>query len=357
MHRQEVKGAIEAELTWLNGKGGEPEWPAFEPQPASPRHRLTLGKGRREGREESTRPERYTDHQAAALWLGNAANIFDVAKRPWLRDIVRAYSGWTSVANGSELEGGEDADRTPNEWNRAFYNLLAHCLPGLTTEQIDDVALAPTLALPAEAFLDGMTSFLRSVDAVYFSDLGLQEAQAVHIRNALAQRLMKTRDWEWQRRERSTSISTRLGPAIAVLLFNDFGSFQPAKCYLLEKGIDRLGSFLPVLAEVMEKGPFLFVATTLLNLLEVSPRPEHVPVMVAAGKLWFASHPDDREFWIDHAVGRRLCSVIEAIVAIDQGLFGPDQRLRKELDQLLAGLVRLGVPEAHLLEESLRLRQ
>src|ERR1017187_8937540 len=136
VHRQEVKGAIEAELTWLNGKRGEPEWPAFEPQPASPRHRLTLGKGRREGREESTTPERYTDHQAAALWLGNAANIFDVAKRPWLRDIVRAYSGWTSVANGSELEGGEDADRTPNEWNRAFYNLLAHCLPGLTTEQI-----------------------------------------------------------------------------------------------------------------------------------------------------------------------------------------------------------------------------
>jgi hypothetical protein len=273
------------------------------------------------------------------LWLEKAASIFDVAKRSWLRDIVRAYLGWTIVANGSELEEGEDADRTPNEWNYAYFNLLAHCLPGLTTEQIDDVALAPILALPAEAFLDVMTIFLRSVDAVYFSDLGLQEAQAVHIRNALLQRLIKTRDWEWQRRERSTSISTRLGPAIAVLLFNEFCSLQPAKYYLLEKGIDRVSPFLPVLAEVMEKGPFLFVATTMLNLLEVSPRPEHLPLIVAAGKLWFASHPGDREFWIENAVGRRLCSVIEAILLLDPKLFGSDQAAREEIDLLSAALV------------------
>jgi hypothetical protein len=352
--RREVGPAIEAELAWLKGQRDEPGWPPFKRHPAHPRHGFTFGKGRRERREEDTRPEFYTDHQAAALWLGQAASIFDVAKRPWLRDIVRAYSGWTSVANGSELEEGEDADRTPNEWNYAYFNLLAHCLPGLTTEQIDRVALTPILALPAEAFLDVMTLFLRSVDAVYFSDLGLQEAQAVHIRNALAQRLMKTRDWEWQRRERSTSISTRLGPAIAVLLFNEFNSFQPARCYLLEKGIDRLGPFLPVLAEVMEKGPFLFVATALLNLLEVSPRPEHLPLIVAAGKLWFASDPDDREFWIENAVGRRLCSVIEAILLLDPKLFPSDQPARKDIDALLAILVHLGLPEAHCVEKALR---
>jgi hypothetical protein len=357
VHRQKVHAVIEAELTWLNGKAGEPEWPPFEPQPADPRHRLTFGRDRLERREQNTRPERYTDHQAAALWLGNAGSIFDVAKRPWLRDIVKAYSDWTSVANGSELEEGDDADRTPTEWNYAYYNLLAHCLPGWTTEQIDDMSLSPITGLPAESFLDVMTIFLRSVDTVYFSGLGLQEAQAVHIRTTLAQSLMKTRDWEWQRRERSTSISTRLGPAIAVLLFNEFGHSQPAKCYLREKGIDRLDPFLPVLKEVVESGPFLFMATAVLNLLEVAPRPLHLPLIIAAGKVWLTSHPDDKEFWIDHAVGRRLCTVIEAIAAIDQELLGPDQALRKELDQLLAGLVRLGVPEAHCLEESLRLHQ
>ena len=185
----------------------------------------------------------------------------------------------------------------------------------------------------------------------------LPEAQAVHIRTTLAQRLMKTRDWEWQRRERSKSISTRLGPAIAVLLFNEFGHFQPAKCYLLEKGIERLDPFLPVLKEVVDGGPFLFVAITLLNLLEVTPRPAHLPLIIAAGKSWFASHPDDKEFWIDHGVGRRLCSLIEAVLPLDPKLFGSDQAARKEIDALLGGLIRLGVPEAHLLEETLRLHK
>jgi hypothetical protein len=357
--RRELETAITAELAWLNGERDEPGWPPFERQPAHPRHRLTVG-GRgweRRTNEEDTRPELYTDHQAAALWLGKAANIFDVVNRPWLRDIVKAYSAWTSVANGSELEEGDDADRTPHEWNYAYFNLLAHCLPGLTTAQIDEVALAPILGLPEEAFLDVVTIFLRSVDEVYFSDIGLQEAQAVRIRTTLAQKLMKTRDWEWQCGDRTTSISTRLGPAIAVLLFNEFGNFQPAKCYLLEKGIDRLGPFLSVIAEVVERGPFLFMATMLLNLLEVSPRPEHLPLIVAAGKLWFASHSDDREFWIENAVGRRICSVIEAILLLDPKLFCSDQPARKEIDVLLASLIHLGVSEAHLLEETLRLHQ
>jgi phage tail protein X len=148
-----------------------------------------------------------------------------------------------------------------------------------------------------------------------------------------------------------------LGPAIAVLLFNDYGLLQPAKCYLYAKGIDRLDPFLPVLKEVAESGPFLFVAIELLNLLEVAPRPEHLLLISAAGKSWLTSNPDDRVFWIDHGVGRRLCSVIEAVLAVDPKLFSTEQPLRKDIDSVLAGLVRLGVPEAHRLEEALRLHQ
>jgi hypothetical protein len=102
--------------------------------------------------------------------MGNGASIFDVAKRPWLRDIVNTYSSWTSVANGSELDEGDDPDGTPTERNYAYFNLLAHCPPGLTSEQIDDISLTPITGLPAEAFLDVMTVFLRGVDEVYFAD-------------------------------------------------------------------------------------------------------------------------------------------------------------------------------------------
>jgi hypothetical protein len=356
VHRGQVGAAIEAELAWLSGMRDEPEWPQFEPHPVRPRHRFTSRKGARERYEKKPRPDLYTDYQAAALWLGSAASIFDVAKRPWLRDIVKAYSDWTSVANGSELDEGDDADSTPSEWNYAYFNLLAHCLPGLTLEQVDELSVTPITGLPDQGFLKVMTVFLRGIDAVYFNDRALEDAHAAHIRSALAQRLMKTRDWEWQRRDRSKSILMRLGPAIAALLFNDYGHFQPPKCYLDAMGIDRLDPFYPLLKEVAESGPFLFVAIGLLNLLEVAPRPAHLPLISAAGKSWLTSNPDDRAFWIDHNVGPRLCSVIEALLAVDPNLFGIDQPLRNDIDSLLASLVRLGVPEAHRLEQALRLQ-
>ena len=351
--RQEVTRVIEAELAWLSGNGPEPGWPAFEREPAHPRHRYTVERISRERRKEDKSPELYTDHHAAALWLGKAASIFDVAERPWLRDVVRAYSAWTSIANGSELEQGEDADRTPDQWNEAYFGLLARCLPGLSASEIDAIGLDLILALPGEAFLDAMAIFLRQVDTVYFSDAGLQEAQAVHIRTVLARKLMKTRDWEWQRRERSDSITVHLGPAVAVVLFNDYGSLEPAKCYLHPKGVERMGPFLPLLEEVAETGTFVFVTIALLNLLEVAPQPSHLPLIVAASGVWLMTHPDDRVFWIDHAFGRRLCSIISTILANDPIPFASGQPLRLEIDALLTALVRIGVPEAFRLEEAL----
>jgi hypothetical protein len=94
----------------------------------------------------------------------------------------------------------------------------------------------------------------------------------------------------------------------------------PAKCYFLEKGIDGLGPFLPVRDEVVQKGTFLFVALMLLNLLQVSPKPAHLPLVVTAGG-WFAAHPVDKAFWVEHGVGRRLCSIIERIIEIDPKVF------------------------------------
>lgn len=353
--RREVVKVIEAELVWISGSGPEPGWPAFEREPARPKHRHTIGPTRTERKKKEITPELYTDHHAAALWLGKAAGIFDISKRPWLRDIVDAYGAWTSVANGSELEDGEDADRTPHEWNDAYFGLLAHCLPGLTIAEIDAIGLDAVLRLPDDAFLDVMTIFLRKVDAVYFSDFGMQEAQAVHIRVALARKMMKTRDWQWKLRDRSSSISTRLGPAVAVHFFNDFGGFrEPPKCYLLEKGIDRLGPFLPLLEELAESGPFLFVATTMLNLLEVSPRPAQLPLILTAAKVWFSTHPGDTEFWIDNGVGRRLCTLIEAVLKVDPSLASQTQAARKEIEVFVGVLIGMGVADANRLEEALR---
>jgi hypothetical protein len=102
---------------------------------------------------------------------------------------------------------------------------------------------------------------------------------------------MTTNKWVRHSRDRSRYIETRLGPAVAVLLINEYGHFQPTKCYLLPKGVDGLNPFLLLLKEMAESGPFLFVALVLLNLLEVSPRAVHLPLANAAGKAWLTSHP------------------------------------------------------------------
>ena len=348
--RREVASAIQAEVASLQGSGAEPDWPSFESSRTDSRHHFR----RRERAQPEERPALYTDHQAAALWLGKAADTFDVSKQPWLRDLAKSYLTWTAVGNGSDLSKEDDPDRTPHEWNRVYFNLVARCLPGLTIPQIDELALGLILELPGEAFLDAMTIFLRSVDEVFFNDKLLSDAEAVHIRTALARRLMTSRQWEWHRRDLSDTMTTHLGPAIAALFFSDFGHFQPAKCYLFPQAIERLGPFLSLLKELAEAGPFLSVATTLLNLLEVSPKPAHLPVICAAAKSWLTAHPESSEFWIGQAVGRRVCVVIEKIFALQPGLFAMDQPPRREIDDLLGKLIRLGVAEAHRLEEALR---
>jgi hypothetical protein len=351
--QREIAAAIEAELAWLKGKQDEPGWPSFEPAQVHSRHRYSPSE-RRRCDYRGGRPERRTDHNAAALWLGNAASIFDVSKQPWLRDLARAYSNWTAAANGSDLDKEDDPERIAYEWNRAYFSLMGSCIAGLTIPQIDELALRLIIGLPGEAFLDVTTIFVRSVDNVYFSGSGLGDVEAVHLRTTLARRLMTSRLWEWQCRKLSDSILSHLGRGLAALFFNDDGKFLPAKCYLLEKGIDRLPPFLPLLQELAESGPFLFLATTLLNLLEVSPRPAHWPLIFAAAKSWLAAHPDDKEFWVGQAIGRRVCLVTEAILRLAPKSFATDQPARREVNDVLGKLIRLGVAEAHRLEKAFR---
>ncbi len=353
--KNDVGRTVAAELSWLTGKQEEPEWPEFHPSPARAKHRF-MSRGQRAKQKpvgEATEPNVYTDHQAAALWLDGAAAIFDADKRPWLREVVKTYGRWTYVANGAELEEDEETDHEPSEWNDAFFKLLAYCLPGLTSAQIEEIALIPIKELPDYPFFDVTTAFLRHVDVVYFNDGGLEAANAVHIRSSLWTKIMTTRAWNRHVRDHSTSTEYHFGPAVARITFNDYGGFSPAKCYLFAKAIDNLDPFLPVLKEIAENGQFFLVIVTLLNLLEVSPRESHLPVVVTAGRSWLTIHPDDKEFWVSQGIGRRLCSVMQTIFALNEKPFGPEQPFRKDIEHLLANLIRIGVAEAHRLEENL----
>jgi len=259
----------------------------------------------------------------------------------------------TAQANGAGLDIYEEVGNPPREWNNAYFDLLAYCLSGLTLPEVKVLALAPITSLPDEPFFDAMTAFLRRVDVVYFND-SLQETIAVSIRFALANRLMASRGWKWLARSRSVvSIETHIAPAIAAFFFNDYELLQPAKCYLLAKGVDRLALFLVVLEKLTIGDPSLFVALVTLNLLEVSPRVAHIPYLVGAAKTWLESYTADTAFWVDHGIGRRVCEWIKIARLQKPSLLASDDALRADVDRVLAALVNLGVAEAKLLEEAL----
>jgi hypothetical protein len=111
------------------------------------------------------------------------------------------------------------------------------------------------------------------------------------------------------------------------------------------------------LKDLAESGTFLLAAMVLLNLLEVEPQTTHLPLIVAASMSWLAAFPDDRSFWIDQGVGRRLCALIDAVLALDPRLFASDQASRGDIDRLLENLVPLGIAEAYQLEDKLRALQ
>jgi len=282
-HRQQVQAAIDEEMAWLADERPEPDWPAFPPETVRPRRGRRLPDGQRQ--EDLYVAQRlsqaeYADYQAAAIWLRNARGLVDIIQRPWIKEIVRTYAPWTATANGASLEANEEVDHSPREWNEAYFELMAYCLPGFELKETEQLAIELICSLPDEPFFDVVEQFLLSLDVVYFNDLGLRETTAISIRSALANRLMTSRSWKWLPGDRSKSIGWHIGAAIAVFFFNQYNLFQPAKCYLLPKAIDRLDPFLPVLEKLVKSGPSLFIALLTLNLLEVSPRSTHLPFLI-----------------------------------------------------------------------------
>lgn len=352
---ERARAAVTAELEWLGDQGPEPTWPTFPVEQARPRRRLHIPGNRIAAPEppEAPAPTEHLNHQAAALWLRQVRALSHDDTFPWLSELVKAYMPWTALANGANLDDGDETDDSPSQWNETFFAAVARCVVGLSTPEATELAVRHIVALPDRNFYDALVDFLRSIDAVYFEGEKIPSQVAVDIRSALADHMLTTRGWERLRRSKNLSIEMHIGPAIAVLFFNDHMYGQGSTCYLFENGVKRVGPFLPVLGKLVSNGPSPFVALVFLNLLEVAPRTEQLEVLVGAGSAWIEAYPDFRQFWVDHGVGRRWCLLMEAIRAGNPASVGNGTALRPVIDTLVASLVALGVPEATRLEEGL----
>ncbi len=93
------------------------------------------------------------------------------------------------------------------------------------------------------------------------------------------------------------------------------------------------------------------VADVLLNLLAVSPRAEHLPLLAAACRRWLEAFAGVPVFWVDFGMGNRWCKVVQAAIGSDDSPLSPS--LADDLTHLVAELIALGVAEAARLETAL----
>lgn len=354
--QQRLEASVDAELGWLFRGEVEPDWPTFPSESPRPRRHLRVARNR--GYQESPESQTeavdvYVDYSAAALWLIGAVNILNVTEHPWLINIIRNYQSWTMEVNGAGLDASEEIRSSPTEWNNAYYALLAKCMPNREYGELNALAIEPICELPDQQFYDVMTCFVKALDIIYFNDSVVDEAVAVEVRSALANRMMRSRGWGWLEADPSPSIEMHLGPAIATLFFNDYLWGQPPKCYLTQVGIERVDPFLPVLKTLAENGSSLVVATLMLNLLEVAPKPSHFQFVLSVAKAWMAVFPGSTDFWVEQQIGLRLCEWFEFVRQDLSREIEVNQQLRVDFEHLLAGMISLGVAEARTLEETL----
>ncbi|MEY9182365.1 hypothetical protein [Bradyrhizobium sp. USDA 313] len=359
--RERVQGIIDSELRWLSGEDDEPGWPYFPTRRPNRRRGFRLPGGP-SGAPELPRSETesFTDHQGAAIWLHGAVTLaaaHRLDRLDWLRSLLLAYASWTSEANGLGMDSDAEPSNLPQEWNGEYFALLANSLEGLLAGEVDQFTIEYLRQLPDRPFYDAITSFVRSLDVVYFGR-GQLISHAARIRSGLAAHLMQTAGWKRLSYRRSqSSIEMHIGPAIAVMFFNDYYSFGgPPQCYLNALGVSKSGPFLETLIKLNESEQSFLQAMVTLNFLEVQPTPDHLDLAISSAWSWAKVYSENTNFWVDHGIGRRLCDWLDSILSTAPELFVVGIVRREILDKLLATLVSLGVPEARRLEMALMAR-
>ncbi|MBC7951686.1 MAG: ATP-binding protein [Rhodospirillaceae bacterium] len=355
--RREVDVAIDHEIDWIAGRGPEPAWPTFPPCNPLPRRGIRLGgePAQMHERRRSPRPEEHADSGGAADWLEALRDVADVSQHPWLRDLIEHYRAWTYDANGGSLEAKEEVDRPPTEWNDAYFGLMAVCLPGLSIAEVDAFAIGLICDFKSpNVFLSVSARFLRSLDVIYLDTDNIDPVVAAHVRQRIAEALRRQYAWDRFARNRSDSMERNIGDTVSAFFFHVYnGGFTPPRCYLPPSRVFKSLPLLPTLQALAIEAPSLLIAVETMNMLEVAPGVGQLSFAIAAAKAWACQRQDDPVFWVDHAIGRRFCQYLKRLRVIEPACVLSDSPLRGDIDQILAALVRSGVPEAGRFETSL----
>jgi len=351
-YRDDVARAVAAERAWLEAEAGEPAWPSF---PRRKRYLRNAGRSKflnDEDFEPETDGETFVVSQTCARWLRLMTRDDNPADNAWLPTLIAEYEPWTLYANGAGLDPAAEINGHLDEWNSIFFSLFARILPSVPEpDAIDCVRRA--IDLPDESFFEIAADLLPCLDALFFNNKGGTLDLLLNLRSVIADRLGQTVGWRRERDRDDLTWEVHIGPAIAVMFFNRLDSLRNVEAYLMPKGLERVEPFLGQLESLIEDGPVPLTSLLTTNLLEVAPNPSHLGFFLSAALTWLKRQPDNARLWIDHGLGTRLTKFLYTIINTDPASAAPDHPARPLIDDLLARLVRIGVPEAHALERTL----
>jgi hypothetical protein len=345
--------ALSAEWSWLQGQGPEPAWPDFPDADLGVRSKTYIGSaGPERRRQPRARAEYYADHQADAVWLSKLMGDEQVAPE-WLRGIAQHYRTWTSDLNGAGREMDLELSHAPDEWNRAYYRLIARSLSGLDPVAIDALCLEPVTCLPDEPFLDVAAALLLPLDVVYFDDKGIAADDLLRIRTRFTERLKTTSQWRRFAANPGYGIPYHLDGALGAIFLCQNGFRTPPECYVTAIGMVRAVPFIPLLTELAIATPSLFVTLVVLSTVSVSPEFHFVAYAVKAIEACMAAHPNDVKLWVNYGAGDKFCGWIAGVLRRDGFASIEGEGIPAAIEKIVSDLIRLGVSAATVIEREL----
>lgn len=162
--------------------------------------------------------------------------------------------------------------------------------------------------------------------------------------------MRQTLSWRRFARKPGYSIPHHLDLALGALFLTEHGFRAPPQCYVTALGSPRIAPLLPLLADLADDTPSLFVAMATLSIVTVSPDLLFVEFGVKAIWSCMQAFPDDIKLWIDYGIGRQFCAWVTGVIQHDGVASLDNTGVRGPLEEILSALIRLGVPEATHLE-------
>ncbi|NNG68574.1 hypothetical protein HLI18_01345 [Rhizobium laguerreae] len=358
-----VRAAVEAEIAWLDG-GAEPVWPEWPKERPIVRRATQIpvtgktaideleadevaGAEADEAADEASNI--HVDSRSAAQWL-EMINDAPKGMIGWEGEIVEAYSAWTAQMNGLGLPAEAEIDRDASEWNANYYVLFTKVLIDAPQGQFDTMLLALT-SLPDQRFSDVAASVIHAADALYFNNQDRPSARPIELRTRMAQRVMALSRWKYAADPNDLRIDHETGSVVGKMLVNTYNQFSGTRSYLLPLLSDRLDPLLEPMRPLLPGGPTSFIASCVMNLLNVSPRARHLGFLLEATEAWLVRVPGNAAFWTATRVGHQIVEWFETVIGDEQALLAPEHPERERIDRLLGALVSVGVAEAHELEK------